>query len=437
METQVSNSVSHFRILLTEEELQLPALDDVANKFLEWVKLSKESTTTTRARRTRAANRRVDQIYDEILETKQLPPIQVKVTNLIPTVASTTSGNNNSSKSSIDEDDRSSGVGSSGPPSRCGRTLRPRCRTPSMTRNTSQSSPKTPTQQSLRAQFKKENVLSAALNQEHPSVSVSKIRQLLRADSAQKRRDEEKERQERMLLDRKAKEERAELQKKQLLEERAINAKLKREQRLKHAAEVRQAREKAKQERKALEEQVAKDEQRAREEEKAKGDEKLKEEHRIREERAREEQKAREEKLANDEEAKKAKVSKAVASGPVKKLNETFQQDKNENIDISIQDETQEEQKAKSTQVASWAKAPHLRDAIIQQFSRPEHELLRMAFEIFLGVKLPVDLNEIFGSSTSVHNRYLHRTSSAVWSSPKGGIKRTSSMVMTPTDPKR
>lgn len=431
-----TGSSARVRVLLTDEELQLAAVDDLCNKYFDWLKLSKESAG---GRKTRSANRRVDTIFDEIMSFK-LPPIKLRSISLVSPIKTVQS---NSTKSSIDGDSESSSVGSSGQNTR---TLRPRCRTPSVSRQPL-TIPSTPTQQSIRAHLKKNidsggsSVLSAALNQQHPSVNFTKIRQLYRADSAQKKREEERERQERLRQDRKAKEERAEAQKKQLLEERAITAKLKREQRLLHAAEVRKAREKARLQQKMKEEQVKKASNhipvvettetnhvpdpvpsqtapQTKEKQKQKSDED-------------DTPKQNPQELLESQQ----NVAKPIESlAKAHKLDETFKKPSNDqnNIDISVHDETTDE-KTKGTMIAPWAKASELRDAIIKQYSKPEAELLKQALELFMGVKLPVDLDEIFGPYNAVNNRYLCRTSSAVWSPPNRALKRTSSMVMTPT----
>lgn len=409
------------KVCLTDEELQLTAIDELLNMYTDWLTKSKESAG---GRKTRAANRKAENIYEDIMAFK-LPPIKIQTNATVPPEPQAAVNNNHcSAKSSIDNSEASSLTSSE---SR-GRTLRPRSRTPSGSKN-SHAVPSTPTQQSIRAAMKKNpdsansaNVLSAALNQQHPSVSVTKIRQLLRADSAQKRREEELERSEQARLQRKAKEERAEAQKKQLLEERAITAKLRREQRLLHAAEVRKAREKTKTEQKLKEVQ----------------------------------QKTKEPSLNASQTIKKkdseVRIVKEVPqikpkepvelkepSKQTNKANETFQKvpDGQNNIDISICDETTDEKRKNPQPIAAWAKVPGLRDAIVTQFSKPEADIQQKAMSIFGGVKLPVALVEIFGKEQAVNSRYYSRTSSAVWSTPARPSKRTSSDVLTPNEPKR
>lgn len=449
---------THIRVLLTEDELQLSAIDDLCNKYSDWLVLSKESAG---GRKTRAANRRVDTIYEEIMAFK-LPPIKIRTHQVSPSKPSMksiiqgTSSVSSSAKSSVDGSEGSS-ISSSEPR---GRTLRPRSRTPSVTRQP-QSAPSTPTHQSIRAAMKKTpdsaNVLSAALNQQHPSVSVTKIRQLLRADSAQKKREEEKERSEQVRLQRKAKEERAEAQKKQLLEERAVTAKQKREQRLLHAAEVRKAREKARIEQKLKEEQAKKvhnnhtianetidsNNQESDQKHQINGESnKIKPVFQLmKDPRLDKSNKKKEIETKVVKDVETSKQQETIPEEPAKqmKANETFQKIPEElnNIDISVCDETTEEQRKHPQPIATWAKAPGLREAIVAQYSRPESALLRQAMDIFGGVKLPVVLEEIFGPSQAVIRRYLCRTSSAVWSTPHRPIKRTSSDVLTPTDPKK
>lgn len=454
---------THVKVLLTEDELQLPAIDGLLNMYNDWLSLSKESAS---GRKTRAANRRADTIYEEIMAFK-MPPIKIQANPPSPSKPSIKASqgigsNNSSAKSSVDGSEPSS-LASSEPR---GRTLRPRSRTPSGTRQP-QAVPSTPTQQSIRAAMKKTpdstnsaNVLSAALNQQHPSVSVTKIRQLLRADSAQKRREEEKERFEQVRLQRKAKEERAEAQKRQLLEERAVTAKFKREQRLLHAAEVRRAREKMKIEQKLKEEQAKKFQSNHtcinENLDHANYSSDYNSQMNGPKEAPKQKEKPRSKEPSLDVNHKKkeseSKVIKEVPSvkqkelvemeKPVKqpnKANETFQKGTEElnNIDISVCDETADEQRKNPQAIAAWAKAPGLREAIVAQFSKPEPVLLKEAMSIFHGVKLPVALEEIFGPNQAVIKRYMCRTSSAVWSTPHRPIKRTSSDVLTPTDPKR
>lgn len=453
MEYCETSKGSRIKVALSDEELQLPAIDDLCNKYFDWLKLSKEAVG---GRKTRSANRRADTILEEIISFK-LPPIRLEPLSVSP-IKMVSTQQSGSTKTSMDGESDNSSVGSSSGPSLT-RTLRPRCRTPSVSRQP-QTSPSTPTQQSLRAHLKKNidsngsSVLSAALNQQHPSVSVTKIRQLLRADSAQKKRDEEKERQERIRMDRKAKEERAEAQKKQLLEERAITAKLKREQRLLHAAEVRRAREKSRLQQKLLEDQVRKAQQQANEmmtetthsqnqttqPEPIKRTESKQKQVDQEKRRLDEQQNQRAEQQVAEVAAKKTKAkpqhhqqqpqSQSQPLQPLPKahkLDETFKkpQDDADNIDISVHDETTDETKSKTVMIAAWAKTPYFREAVIAQFSKPADELLEQAKEIFSVVKLPVDLKMIFGEDNAVNNRYLCRTSSAIWSPPRGGMKRT------------
>jgi hypothetical protein len=447
---------AHVRVLLTDEELQLPSIDDLCNKYFDWLKISKESAG---GRKTRAANRRADAIFDEIMAFK-LPPVTMIQPQALPTstVALHENGNN-STKNSIGGDSDGSSVASSGTHT-TGRILRPRCRTPSVSRK-QEASPCTPTHQSIRANMKKTldsansaNVLSAALNQQHPSVSVTKIRQLLRADSAQKKREEEKERQERVRLERKAKEERAEAQKKQLLEERAVTAKMKREQRLLHAAEVRKAREKAKIEQKLREgipnisriepEKVPKQQQPQQQLQQPQQNQQHQQQHDEPTVKPCKKDEAPQKKV-DEYQTKTQKVEdankKPVEEPPAKprKLDETFQKpaEEQDNIEITEHDETNEEPTKKVDAVAAWARAPKLRDLIVAQFKKLEEEIIKEAFEIFGGVELPVDLEQIFASHKISNKKYLARTSSAVWTPPHKPLKRTSSQVFTPTDQKR
>lgn len=479
------------RVILTEEELQLSAIDDLCNKYYDWVRVSKESAG---GRKTRAANKRADTIYEEIMAFK-LPPIRMKSVSMSPprnirAFVQENGVNNNSNtnnhhysngnahnsnsqmtKSSIEGESEGS-VGSSGT---TGRILRPRCRTPSVSRKQPEASPSTPTHQSIRAHMKKNpdsnssSVLSAALNQQHPSVSVTKIRQLLRADSAQKKREEEKERQERVRLERKAKEERAEAQKKQMLEERAETAKRKREQRLKHAAEVRKEREKTKIEQKLkealpvtagkshvmdqadetqIEQQAYNNNKKLHQPSPPTTEPSTKQLESIKNTNEQQPPQTKQalvapvsaKQLPKKQQEKVEQPERQQTEPPAKprKLDETFQKPPGEdNIDISVHDETNDEQTKKANAVAAWAKAPHLRDAVIAQFKKEELELLKEAFEIFGRVKLPVDLNEIFASHKPINNRYLARTSSAVWTPPNKPLKRSSSSVFTPEQPKR
>lgn len=406
---------TRIKLLLTDEELQLPALDELHNKCLEWVEVLRDG------RKTRSANRKADQLYDEILAFK-LPPIKLIHLSSPP-------GQQNKShsveSSSINSDSDSS-------------ISRPITRS-LRSRQKDSSVPSTPSNQRIRPCLKKlpasggnvtnSNVLSAAINQQHPSISVTKIRQLLRADSVQKKRDEERERQDRLRSDRKAKEERAEAQKKQLLEERAINAKLKREQRLMHAAELRKARELARVQKNLLEE--------------SKKLQQHPNQHVAEPTQSHHEPQQTEKKMPN----KKTKVAnnippeppvEKVQEKPEKKpaaLNETFKKPQEvNNIDISCHDETVDESTNKSTQCAAWSKAPHFRNALIEQFSNIDGLIDRVKKEFGI-LEFPVPLDKIFGSEKACSSMYRCRTSSAVWTPPNRSKKRTSSM-MTPNNDK-
>lgn len=413
------------KIILTDEELQFPAVDELIAKYKEWCILSKENGA---GRKTRAANRRPDALYDEIMSTK-IPPIRinpdpVKICHTDP---------------SVDSDADSS---SSTRPTT--RSLRSRSRTPTQTRTQPKrqaATPSTPRNQRIRAHMRQPpsgdsnapSVLTAALNQQHPSVSVNKIRQLLRADSAQKKRNEEKERQERLMLDRKAKEERAEAQKKQLLEERAVTAKMKREQRLLHAAEVRKAREEAKLQQKLREQEAKKAlAQTATDTENEHGDETVvanRIEAATLKEAGIDIEKLKPNKLQEDNSSGDTDVKQQAAQPKFKNpdMNATFKKpaDDVNNIDISVHDETTEDQNDKAPVTASWARAPYIRDALIKQFSKPDDDRLKEVKSIFPPVILPVDLPEIFGSNRAVHAKYLSRTSSAVWTPPNRYRKRS------------
>lgn len=416
-----TNQGSRVRVILTDEELGLPAIDDLCDKYLEWLRVSKECE----GRKTRSANRRADQLYDEIIAYK-LPPIKLNHAPVqIPQM-------NGSTNSSVDSE-------SSRPITRA---LRPRSRTPeiqnqqlpsrqrSRTPEVQQTkrqntTPSTPSNQRIRAHMKQasdgssskanttSNVLSAAINQQHPSVSATKIRLALRADSAQKRHEEEQRERERLRIDRKAKEERAEAQKKQILEERAINAKKKREERLHHAAEVRKAREEAR---------------------------KL--------EKLRKEQEVKKAQLHTPVQAQvmqteECQAQNSIPTPPqpqeqgnqkndVKALNETFKKPvgNTDNIEIIICDQSNDDQE-RVQQVAAWARAPYLRDALVKQFTKAHKwEYLRRFKATVPALALPVELEKIFGSS--IGTRHIVRTSSAVWSPVHKSMKRSSSMVMTP-----
>lgn len=406
------------RVLLTEEELQFPAIDDLCNKFLQWLQISKE----TSGRKTRLANRKADQIYDEIMSFK-VPPIQLRQ---LPSPKHVNYSSDSADTSVVDTSSVESRP--------ILKSLRPRSRTPT---NTKPAVPSTPTHQRLRAHMKQPNstnsscVLGTALAQGHPKVSVTKIKQLLKfTDSAQKKRDEEKERQARLILERKAKEERAEAQKKQLLEERAENAKLNREKRLNHAAELRKAREAAKVQEKLKEQQIRKAQ--AAEE---KAPPAPRHNHNTQQQHHHNQQQQQpptntQPPPANDPQPTPTANNQPPA--PVQKLNETFKKPTEEinNINISIQDETNEEiTKEYVPKAANWTRAPHLREALVKQFSKSDRERQQEVSNIFKPIPWPVELEKIFGSSKAVNMRYLCRTSSAVWSPPCRAIKRTSSMV--------
>jgi len=431
-----TNQGSRVRVLLTNDELQLPVIEELCNKYREWLAVSRDNGG---GRKTRAANRRSDTLYEEIMNFK-IPPIKLNHLSPVKTRSATTQ------PASLDTSTDSESGTSSTSSRPITRSLRPRSRTPSAPKIQQQprqlTCPSTPANQRIRACLKQaasggssnansSNVLSAALNQQHPSVSVTKIRQLLRADSAQKKRDEEKERQERMLLDRRAKEERAEAQKRQLLEERAITAKQKREQRLLHAAEVRKAREEARQQQKLKEQEAKRLQNLVQQPTEIKAPNVI--------------PVVQTEPLMVEEKnplPKKAKNDNQIsdAKAQARKLNETFKKPSGstptDNIDISIQDETTEERTDKIPRTAAWARAPHLRDALIQQFSKTESQRHAEVVQIFPQVQLPVELEKIFGQSKAAGTKYLCRTSSAVWSPPHRSLKRTSSMVTTPNNDK-
>lgn len=416
------------RVLLTDDELGLPAIDDFCNKFIEWLTVSKEC----KGRKTRSANRRADQLYEDLMAYK-LPPIKLKHSKSPITQFNSVMPQSNDT--SIDSDSDSS---SSRPVTR---SLRPRSRTPAVQNKRQITSPSTPSHQRLRAHMKQpisggssngnksSNVLKEALNQQHPSVSVTKIRQLLRADSAHKKQQEEMERQERLKIDRKAKDEKAEARKRQLLEERAMKAKEAREQRLRHAAEVRKAREEAITQQKLREEA------------------KKNHAHTLHSTENKNQYAATtqscnqvEQPVAGTSSAQKEDTdSKPVSKGKVPLLNETFKKptEDTDNIEIIISDESTADQKDRVQQIASWARAPHIREALIRQYTKPlSSELFKEFKKNIPKLELPVDLEEILGAK-SAGTRYLCRTSSAVWSPVHRSMKRTSSMVMTPTNVKQ
>lgn len=402
---------SEYKLVLSNEELQLPALEDLCDKYREWLRLSKES-------KTRSGNKRADKIYENIMNFS-LPPLHItQPIRMAPQTIQQTNGNQSIANS--DSGDSSSST----------RSLRPRCRTPPSSRSVT---PSTPMNQRIRSHMKQQpssgtasgsssasgsgssvsassassKLLVAALNGQHPSCSMTKIRQLLRADSAQKKRDQEREKQEKIRLDRKAKEERAEAQKRQLLEERAITAKQKRENRLIHAAEVRKARELAK---------IMK----------------------INKPNNPEPQP--EPQITNKPQAQLPPPPPPAAKQPeqqvqqmpepkMKKpaeptvLNETFKKNDVNNIEIVIHD-TSNSVKGEVPMVADWARAPHLRAALVEQYTNPN---LKPDIKPMV---MPVDLECILGKSVS--SRHLQRTSSAVWTPPRKSMRRSNSTVSTP-----
>lgn len=512
------------KLSLKDEDIHLPALKELINKYKEWHALSLDNLE---GRQTRSSNRKADKLYDEIMQYKAKPITVVhdieQDINYIKSIAGVKKTSNGSSnlhiKSNdnnnhggrtlrarapsvdIDSDDDSS-ASSSRPITR---SLRQRCRTPQQNTqppprtNTRQlTSPCTPQNQRIRPKLKhppssgssgnstQTNVLNAALNLQHPVVSVTKIRQLLRQDSAQKKKEEQKERQERLMTDRKAKEERAEAQKKQLLEERAVNAKLKREQRLNNAAELRKKREEAKIEQKIKEErakvlaqmkatttkQVAKE---CKHEELSPNlDVSTNNEPQERTEPIYIKSKHTQinhKKIDNlEKQMTKPTPPNRTPQTPVpstskqvpkpdppekqisveqsnttfnkqqQKHNETFKKPNPEyidNIDISIKDETTDEDHEKKGKepVASWVERHYFREALIKQFDKPEEERRRDIKKIFPSVHMPIKLEEIFPTTRSGQAKYLVRTSSAVWTPPPNkGMKRTSSMVLTPRE---
>lgn len=488
MDYYETNRGARVRLILTNEELGLDEIDDLCNKYLEFVSVTKEAGS---GRKTRSANKRGDQLFEEIMAYR-LPRIKLKHSNDSPILTSLNNnietnhhqnGTNGCSKTRSTNSSANSSDSSTSRP--ITRSLRPRSRTPEV-QPKRQMSPSTPTHQRLRAHInikpgsggvasngsgdQTASVLTAALNQQHPTVSVTKLRQVLRAESVQKKRirdDEEKERQERLRSDRKAKEERAEIQKKQLLEERAVNAKLKREQRLLHAAEVRKAREEAKLQQKLKEEvmkeetkqqKLAKDEtkrqmnghvvqqqnfQEKAQETSSKPSSKIhhhnKEEPPIANNKATIKEKNNEKHINNKvKEVKEVeKATEVEEKQPTQKLNETFQKpvDEINNIEIVIQDDSTMEEDVKEKKVvpvATWSKPPIFREALIQQFSKPNFsEYLKRFQEAAPPLMLPVDLKEIFGPR-SLGTRALVRTSSAVWSPVHKPLKRSSSMISTP-----
>lgn len=381
----MDHDTNYVKVLLTDEELGLPAIDELFEKFSEWVTISKES-------KTRAANRRADMLYDELMSFT-LPSIKINPKS--------------SPVRSVDTSVSSEDLSNSSRP--ITRSLRSRSRTPTTT-------PCTPTHQKIRSNLKQATSGSSVV------ASAAKARHQLRADSAQKKREEEKERNERLMLDRKVKETRAEAQKKQILEERAINAKLKREQRLLHAAEVRKAREEAKQKQKQkLQEQLRE----------------LQSEN-VPPAKAPPPQKASKKESHNYQPVQEKQAQPTQQEQP--QANETFSIKKPteevNNIDIVICDDSNAEHKEKVPVVAAWARAPYLRHALVTQFTKPHSETLRKEVlgKIIKPAKLPVDLDQILGPNNAGGGRHLVRTSSAVWSPPNRSLKRSSSTVMTPTN---
>lgn len=400
------------RSILTDEELGLTALDELESKVIGWVQYSKENPS---GRTTRSANRNADILYKEIMDF-ELPGIQLKKTLLLQ---HENSKHNNRSQlnTTSDSSDRDSHASSQGS---IVRNLRSRTRsaqsnvasTPSGKKAIPKKEMCTPQNQKIRSVKQPassgSSVLSAAMNQQHPSVSMTKTRQLLRADSVQKKREEEKKRQERMMQDRKEKEARAEAQKRQILEERAISTKQKREERLLHAAELRKRKEAELTQRKLQEE--AKQQEIKQEKEKAKLV--LQQKIQMHQQQT---QKAIAE--ANEKEGRELTENQALA-------HETFNKNtyNENNIDIVIAEETQEESKEQAPVSAAWARAHLLRDALIAQYSESKEQRRERMRNIFPSVKLPVELEEIFGPKS----RNICRTSSAIWSPPQRPIKRTS-----------
>lgn len=491
------------KALLTDEELGLPALDDLVHKYYNWVKLAKEAKG---GRKTRSANRKGDILYEEIMAFK-LPPI--KVHKLATPVKSTSNDSkdtnygkamNTPETSTMDSDSDTST--SSRPITR---SLRSRSRTPTLQQqpvvtnsaqkaklNQSKNNMCTPQNQRLRsrANIKQgsgdsanscaSSALRAALDQQHPSLSVTKLRQLYRADSAQKKREkEEKERQERIMTDRKLKEEKAEALKRQMLEQRAHNAKLRREERLNHAADVRKAREEARIKKAAEEAKklaLQQQQQQLRHQQ---------QQQQLRQEQQQKEQQQQQQSLQNQAKNQKAaptaiphnkqngtktnnhreqnqkvevnvadtattstvnNITTSVASinetqegsqhqqsqQQVEVLNETFKvPTSTNNIDIIIQDETDDGSAEKVTHTAAWARAPYLREALIEQFSKSYDDGIECVSKVFRPLRSikNIELSEIFGKNSAVDRKYLARTSSAVWTPPNRSIKRTSSQL--------
>lgn len=411
-----TNQGSRVRLVLTDEELGLPSIDDLCDKYLEWLRVSKECE----GRKTRSANRRADQLYDEIIAYK-VPPIKLNHAPIHQTNGLCNSLSSGSVNSSVASDSSQSLTRSLRPRSRTPEVqnqlpTKQRSRTPELQNKRQNTTPSTPSNQRIRAHMKQasdgsSNVLSAAINQQHPSVSATKIRLALRADSAQKRHEEEQRERERLRIDRKAKEERAEAQKKQILEERAINAKKKREERLLHAAEVRKAREEARKlEKQKKEQEVRKAQHQAQAQPQAQV----------------------QPQQIQPQECQGQNSHPAPPQPKEQTLNETFKKPtgNTDNIEIIICDQSNDDQE-RVQQVAAWARAPYLRDALVKQFTRAQKlENLERFKKIIPALALPVQLEKIFGSS--IGTRHIVRTSSAVWSPVHKSLKRSSSMVMTP-----
>lgn len=423
----------NLKLALTRDELQIGPIQDVLNKYILFASITNEAmrasgNSTAQKRKAKTVEKQFNDLYDEIMQFK-VPPIVAKQSALNQSSIQAQSPVRHIYSSNEESDDDGSAS------QRQLRSLRSRSRSKTPTVQS------TPTHQKIRSHIKppssaasgsSSNILSAAINLEHPTISATKIRQLLRADSAQKKQQEERERQERLKLDRKVKEERAEAQKRKIMQERADNAKLKREQRTVRAAELRKAREaKAK----CLKDEALKKQATQATTEPSSP--------RVASPVL---QPTENEKQSNYQEQEHTPVKKSgktqatpfvpeIHSPPKKsvvlndKKNETFVQKKEpDNIDISVPDTTADDNREKAPQTASWARAPHLREALINQFSKPEAERRKDIKKIFPLVSLPVELVLIFGEKPG---RHLVRTSSAVWS-PVAPLKRTRSMVATP-----
>lgn len=485
-------------LLLKEKDLHITDIADRCNKFKEWLSLQLD---TENGRQTRSTIRKAEKLYNEILEFKA-NPIPFERRSKDAESIKLDSGHRNNSNSStnsiisqqsqparilrsrkqssdLDSDDDSASLRP------ITRSLRQRCRTPQQNNQPSTNgklntrkvtSPTTPQNQRIRPNLLqipgsggssncgKLDVLSAALNQQHPSVSVTKIRQLLRADSAQKKQVEQLERNEKLMLSRKNKEERAEALKKQLLEERAVKAKLKREQRLNNAAELRKQREDAKIQQRIQEEKAKLQAQLKGKKQKTdkpptyqveanKNDVQPESVHVIHPKPNTVTEPQVVTSIANTQQTKPNNIpSETKDSGnqiksqpgastkieqPVSnKLNETFKKpnvDQIDNIDISIKDETTEEDHREKVQpIASWTEKGVFRQALIKQFDKSDVERQSDIRKIFPKVKMPIQLEKIFPSNRIVNAKYMVRTSSAVWTPPNKGLKRTSSVVLTP-----